>query len=176
MKALMLVMALVAMTSPAVAGEPPSATALNTAPVAYCVERMPDGIEALDNLPPNARDVVVAKARLLEPVIWLGGRHCEGCTNDIFGTRLEITAVVRGEAEPGQVLNVFVGQRSDHRAFISVPKTPDQRSREYTVMIYLGEDGQRRLAAFPMSQSAYEKWNAEWLAYERLRMQPGFRE
>ena len=169
-------MAFVAMMSMTAVCAPLSATAENNMPVAYFLVQVPDGIEAVNNLPPNARDVIVAKVRLQEPVIWLGGRHCEGCTNDIFGTRLKITEVLRGRAEVGQVFDVLLGERSDHRRFIAVPITPDQRGQGYTVTIYLTEDGLRRLAAFPISQLEYEKWNAEVSSYERLRGKPGFRE
>jgi hypothetical protein len=54
--------------------------------------------------------------------------------------------------------------------------TPDQLSREYTVVIYLAEDGLSRLVPFQISQLEYEKWSAERWSYQRLRGTPGFRE
>jgi hypothetical protein len=175
MKSLRMGMAFIAMIGVTVAA-PVSATDQDRTPVAYFLNQIPPGTDALDHLPSNAKDVIVAKVRLQEPVIWLGGRHCERCTNDIFGTRLKITEVLRGRAEAGQVFDVLLGRRSDHRRFIAIPNTPDQRGQEYTVTIYLAEDGLRRLAAFPISQLEYEKWNAEVSSYERLRGKPGFRE
>jgi hypothetical protein len=147
-------------------------------PVAYFLEQVPADINAPSYLPRDAKDVIVAKVRLGQSldVAWLGGRHCEGCTNDIFGSRLKIVEVLTGSAQVGQIFDVLFGQRSEHREFIAFPSTPDQRSREYTVVIYLGEDGKRRLVPFQISKLEYEKWNAERWAYERLRGKPGFRE
>jgi hypothetical protein len=155
-----------------------SATEQNMTPVAYFLEQMPADINAPQYLPTDAKDVITAKVRLGQglDVAWLGGRHCEGCTNDIFGSRLKIVEVLAGSAQVGQIFDVLFGQRSEHRRFITHPNTPDQRSREYSVVIYLGEDGKRRLVPFQISQLEYEKWNAERSAYQRLRGKPGFRE
>jgi hypothetical protein len=155
-----------------------SATEHNITPVAYFLEQIPADINAPRYLPSNAKDVITAKARLGQgmDVTWLGGRHCERCTNDIFGSRLKIVEVLSGSAKDGQIFDVLFGQRSEHREFIAYPNTPDQRSREYTVVIYLGEDGKRRLVPFHISQTEYQKWHDEMSAYQRLRGQPGFRE
>ena len=153
-----------------------SATEPNTTPIAYFLEQAPPGIVAPNRLPRDAKDVVVAKIRLQQPIFWLGGRHCEGCTNDIFGTSLRIIEVVSGKAEVGETFDVRLGQRSEHRASIAFPVTPDQRGHEYTVLIYLAEDGLRRLVAFPISQFEYDKWDAEVGSYERLRGKPGYHE
>ena len=154
-----------------------SAAEQDKTPVAYFLEQMPD-INAPNHLPSDAKDVIVAKVRLGQglDVAWLGGRHCEGCTNDIFGARLKIVEVLTGSAQVGQIFDVLLGQRSEHREFIAVPNTPDQRSREYTVVIYLGEDGKLRLVPFSIPQLEYEKWNSEMRAYQRLKGTPGFRE
>jgi len=44
---------------------------------------------------------------------------------------------------------------------------------ESTVAIYLAKDGLRRLAAFPISQTEYDRWQEEWFSYERLMGKPG---
>jgi hypothetical protein len=127
---------------------PLSATEQDKTPVAYFMEQMPADIDAPNDLPSDAKDVIVAKVRFDQGgggVYWLGGRHCEGCTNDIFGARLKIVEVMTGPAQVGQIFNVHLGLRSEHREFIAFPNTPDQLSREYTVVIYLAEDGLRRL-------------------------------
>ena len=154
------------------------ATEQNMAPVAYFLEQTPPDIDTPRYLPSEAKDVITAKIRLGQgmDVAWLGGRHCEGCTNDIFGSRLKIVEVLAGSAKVGQIFNVLFGQRSEHREFIAYPNTPDQRSREYTVVIYLGKDESWRLVPFQISQPEYQKWHAEMSAYQRLRGQPGFRE
>jgi hypothetical protein len=46
---------------------------------------------------------------------------------------------------------------------------------ESTVAIYLAEDGLRRLAAFPISQTEYDRWQEEWFSYERLMGKHGKR-
>lgn len=155
-----------------------SAAEQDNTPVAHFLERMPADINAPNHLPSGARDVVVAKVRLGQglDVTWLGGRHCEGCTNDILAARIKVVEVLTGRARAGQIFDVRLGQRSEHREFIAFPNTPDQLDREYTVVIYLGEDGKRRLVPFPISQLEYERWNEERWAYQRLRGKPGFRE
>lgn len=155
-----------------------SATERNMTPVAYFLEQMPADIDAPRYLPSDAKDVITAKVRFGQgnDVAWLGGRHCEGCTNDIFGSRLKIIEVIAGSAKVGEIVNVLFGQRSEHREYLTYPSTPDQRSREYIVVIYSGEDGKRRLVPFQISHSEYQKWHDEMLAYQRLREQPGRRE
>jgi len=144
-------------------------------PVAYFLDQTSDDVDVPNNLPADAKDVVVARVRFLEPASWLGGRHCEGCTNDILFTRIKITEVKRGNAEIGQVFSVRMGLRSDYREF-AYPHTPDQRGREYTAVIYSLDDGLHRLASFPMSPSQYAQWNEEVWAYERQRGKAGHRE
>ena len=156
-----------------------SATERNMTPVAYFMDQPPADVDAPAYLPNDAQDVIVAKARFEHEgfsVFWLGGRHCEGCTDDIFGARLKIVEVRTGNAQVGQVLFVHLGRRSEHRQFIAYPSTPDQRRREYTVVIYLGQHGKRRLVPFQISKLEYDRWSAEDSAYQILRGKPGFRE
>jgi hypothetical protein len=167
---------LAVMMSAIIASPPRSAATENNTPVAYFSEGTDNLAEALNNLPPDAKDIVVAKVRLQQSVIWMGGRHCEGCTNDIWFTRLKITEALRGKAEVGQVFDVLLGQRNENRKYIAVPRTPDQRSREYTVVVYSMGDGNQRLASFPISKSQYDGLSADWSAYERERSRPGSRE
>jgi hypothetical protein len=156
-----------------------SATERDKTPVAYFMDQPPADVDAPNYLPNDAQDVTVAKVRFdqgADGVFWLGGRHCEGCTDDIFGARLKIVEVRTGSAQVGQVLFVHLGRRSERREFIAFPSTPDQRGRDYTVVIYLGGDGKRRLVPFQISKLEFDKWSEERWAYERLRGKPGFRE
>jgi len=158
-----------------IAGPPRSSATENSTPIGYFSEGAPDNlVEALNNVPPGARDVVVAKVRLQQPVVWIGGRHCEGCTNDIWLSRLKITEALRGKAEEGQVLDVFLGRRSEHRDYIAVPRSPRQQCREYTVVTYTMEDGIQRLASFQISKTLYDEVSAEGLAYQDERAKRGF--
>jgi hypothetical protein len=156
-----------------------SATEWDKTPVAYFMDQPPADVDAPKYLPNDAQEVTVAKVRFdqgADGVFWLGGRHCETCTDDILGARLEIVEVRNGGAQIGQVLFVHLGQRSKRREFMAYPSTPDQRRREYTVVIYLSADGKRRLVPFEISKLEYDKWSAEMLAYDRLRAKPGYRE
>lgn len=146
----------------AIAAEPNS-------PVASFLDQASDVADVPINLPADAKVVVVAKVRFLERASWLGGRHCEGCTNDILFTRVKVTEVKRGRAEIGQVFDVRMGLRSDNRELV-YPHTPDQRRREYTAVIYSSDDGLYRLASFPISRSQYSLWAAERSVYELERM------
>jgi hypothetical protein len=94
-----------------------------------------------------------------------------------LGARLKIVEVRAGSAQIGQELFVHFGQRSEHREeFITYPTTPDQQSREYTVVSYLDGDGKRRLVPFQISKLELEKWQAELLAYDRERRKNNYRE
>lgn len=168
-------LALVAVMSAITLGLPLSAANDQSAPIAYFSEGPPSALqEALTDLPPDARDVVVAKVRLQQPVFFMGGRHCEGCTNDIWFARLKVTEALRGKVEVGQVLDVFLGRRSEGRHYIAVPGSPNRWCREYTVVIYTMEDGIRRLASFPISKTQYDEVSAEALAYQAKRSGSGW--
>jgi hypothetical protein len=171
MSSLKLPIALIAIAiSGAAVQAPHSATAAEPKmPVAYFLDQASDAADVPANLPSNAKDVIVAKVRFVEQAIWLGGRHCEGCTNDIFFTRVKIVEVKRGSAEIGQVFDVRMGLRNDYRDF-AYPHTPDQRGREYTAVIYSSDDGLHRLASFPISLEQYAQWYAERSDYELQRM------
>ena len=146
---------------------PSFAHAQAKAPIAYFLDETSDGAVP-NNLPANARDVIVAKARFVEPPIWLLGRHGEEPGNDVFATKVEITEVKRGSAENGRVFDVRMGLRTDYRDFaypVAIPQTPDQLSQEYTVIIYSAEDGIRRLASFMISPSQHARWEAEVSAF-----------
>jgi hypothetical protein len=148
---------------------PPFAHAQAKAPIAYFLDETSDGAVP-NNLPANARDVIVAKARFVEPPIWLLGRHGEVPGNDVFATKVEITDLKRGSAENGRVFDVRMGLRTDYRDFaypVAIPQTPDQLSQEYTVIIYSAEDGIRRLASFMISPSQHARWEAEVSAFLR---------
>ena len=152
-----------------IVGTPRSAATESNTPIAYFSEGAPDNLAgAMNNLPPDSKDVVVAKVRLRQTIVWMGGRHCELCTNDIWFTRLKITEALRGKAEVGQVIDVFLGQRSEQRRHIALPRTPIQLSREYTVVIYSMADGIQRLASFPIGKAEYDGLS------ERERLKPGF--
>jgi hypothetical protein len=149
-------------------------------PISYFSDRIPDDAD-LPKAPDGATGVVVARVRLQEPSVYLGGRDQSGEApisqpKDIFFTRIKIGDVLRGDASAGQTLDVRFGQRGDKRRLI-YPYTPDQRDREYVVVMYVdASDGRRRLAPFPITEFQYSQWEVEQSAYTRLRGKPGSRE
>ncbi len=117
---------------------------------------MVDVHDVAASLPSNAQNIIVAKVRLQEPIVYSG-------EFDLFLARLRVTEVLKGSAEVGQVFDVYLGERGNHRT-ITYPCTPYQNAREYTVITYISEAGLRRLAAFPITQHQYEQWDSEVLA------------
>lgn len=149
-------------------------------PISYFLDRMPDDAD-LPKAPDGATGVVVARVRLQEAPSYLGGRDRSGEVpknqpRDIFFTRIKISDVLRGDASAGQILDVRFGQRGDKRRLI-YPYTPDQRDREYVVVMYMdASDGRRRLTPFPIPEFQYSQWEVEQSAYTRFRGKPGARE
>jgi hypothetical protein len=132
-------------------------------PVAYFMDQPPPDVDAPNNLPKDTQDITVAKVRFADGQgsIWLGGRHCEGCTNDIFGAHLKIVELYAGRAAHiGEEVFVHFGLRSEHRQFMAIPLR-DQTSRDYIVVIYMGGGGKLRLVPFRISKFEYDKWLAE---------------
>ena len=149
-------------------------------PISYFSDRML-GDADLPSAPDGATGIVVAKVRLQEPPVYLGGRDQSGEApknqpRDIFFTRIKVINVLRGDASAGQILDVRFAQRGGKRRLI-YPYTPDQRDREYMVVMYLdASDGQRRLVPFPITEFQYSQWEIEQSAYARLRGKPGSKE
>ena len=149
-------------------------------PISYFADRLPDDAD-LPRAPDGATGIVVARVRLQEASVYLGGRDQSGEApksqpKDIFFTRIKIIDALRGDASLGQTLDVRFGQRGDKRRLI-YPYTPDQRDREYVVVMYVdASDGRRRLAPFPITEFQYSQWEMEQSAYNRLRGKPGSRE
>src|SRR5262249_6346152 len=112
---------------------------------------------------------------------YLGGRDDSGqppanLPKDIFFARIRIVEILEGAAVVGQTFEVRFAFRGDARQFI-YPYTPDQLARDYFSVIYVDPSAKlRRLVAFQISRSEYERWKIEESAYTRLRGKPGFRE
>ena len=138
-------------------------------PVAYFMDQPPPDVDAPDNLPRHAQDVTVAKVRFADgqSPIWLGGRHCEGCTNDILGAQIKIVELYAGRAAHNdEEVVVRFGLRSEPREFVATP-LGDQTSRNYIVVIYRGGDGMLRLVPFRISRLEYDNWIEQRSAYWR---------
>jgi mannose-6-phosphate isomerase-like protein (cupin superfamily) len=117
LKLTIFLIAIACVVAHATAAEPKS-------PVAYVIDHASNVADVPINLPAEAENIVVAKVRFLMPAAWLGGRHCEGCTDDILFTRIKITEVKRGSAEIDQVFDVRMGLRNAYKEYLPIPTRP----------------------------------------------------
>jgi hypothetical protein len=126
-------------------------------------------------LPATARDVVVAKVGLTRGrPIYLVPREMSGEPGPqpeyLFRSWLRVVQVVRGPASAGEQFDVTFGKPNSSGKFTVVPHTRDEASREYFVIAYTGENGQRHLAGYPISEARYRAYEAAVM--ERLRAPP----
>lgn len=131
----------------------------------------------LTHLPPRAREVVIARARLSNgfPVLLVrrdqSGRPSSFVSKSLFRTRMELLKIVSGDAKSGDQLDVFFGVPGKRTI---TPRTPEMVAREYFIVIFLDAENEHQLLGFPASRDEYDRWEADWLAYERMRDRPGF--
>jgi hypothetical protein len=132
----------------------------------------------LAGLPKTARDVVIAKVRIVGRVSYLGGRDVSGLpppgprTKDLFGARIQVLEVLSGPIVIGAESYVVFGEPSVGRDYI-FPITPRMRELPYFIASFTDQDAVHRLVGFNVSRSEYEEWHNEWLEYERMRGRPG---
>ena len=126
----------------------------------HFLDRPPTPAE-LSHVPADARELVVAKVRLVEPLTYFVNRDQSGrpppLSPDVFFARIEIVAAVQGAASAGNRLDVYFGARIRGRNY----KYPPPRwplSREYFVASYVSPDGKRRLLAFQISEEEFREW------------------
>jgi hypothetical protein len=139
----------------------------------YFLDQAPADVDRT-KLPLTARNLVVAKVRVLEGPAYLIARD-QPPGKDLFWVRAEIVDVLSGTAVTGARYDLYfgvpgVGPRHKY------PHTPRQKTRDYFVASYVAEDEMRRLLAFPVSQQEFEKWKKEVREYERTRGRPGARD
>jgi hypothetical protein len=140
--------------------------------VTYFMDRLPPDIRA-STLPEDARQVVVCSAILTKRPAYLVGRDQSGEPPPLpkapFRGRIKILEVFAGNAAAGDLVDVLFGSwnHSGKRHFR--PFTQNQLDRNYFVVIYLGADGERRLAGFPIEESEYQEWETELLKSEQSR-------
>jgi hypothetical protein len=113
-------------------------------------------------LPATARDVVVAKVDLIGRPIYLVPREQSGVSGPqpeyLFKSWLRVAQVVRGPASVGEQFYVTFGKPNSSGKITMVPHTRDEVSRGYFVIAYAGENGQRHLAGYPISEEKYRAW------------------
>lgn len=139
-------------------------------PTIYFLSQLPSDVPPL---PEAASDVIVARVKVLERPVFLGGRDQSGFrpgvspNEDLFASHLQILDVIRGQAAIGATLSVRFGSRHSR---IAIPATPPQLAKSYFVVLYAGKGGIRHLAAFPMDEVQYQEWQRDSLKYEESRI------
>jgi hypothetical protein len=125
----------------------------------------------LANLPSQARDVTVAKVRMIRGV-WLGGRDQSGLPPPpkkyIYWAQVELLDILRGSAKRGDQLEVFVATAPDVGRYIT-PSTPAMQEREYFVVMFADAENKLQLFGLPASQNEFERWEAEIMDYIQIR-------
>jgi hypothetical protein len=122
-------------------------------------------------LPATARDVFIARVRVVGNIHWRGGRH--EAANPLLGAKVEIIDIVAGNVATGARLIVAFGPRGMGAKYM-YPHTPAQRSRPYFIVGFFNVGDEPELVGFPVGRDAYERWDEEVWAYERLRSRPGW--
>jgi hypothetical protein len=137
-----------------------------TPAVAFATKYFLDGPPTKDdlvNLPPQARDLIVAKVRLSKAG-WIGRRDQSGMpgppTKNIFYAQIELLDVLSGAAKSGDQLEVFIAATPGVQRYIT-PATPAMKAREYFIAAFLDRENQRQMLGLPASQDEFEKWQAQ---------------
>lgn len=148
--------------------------------ISFFLDRPPTDSD-LARLPNTARDVVIAKVRIVGRVSYLGRRDESGLPSpgprprDLFGARIDVLDVLSGPIVTGAQLYVTFGEPGGGRNYV-FPVTPRALELSYFITAFTDQDGVRRLAGFRVSQGEYEEWHKAWLEYERMRGRPGARD
>jgi hypothetical protein len=139
----------------------------------------PPSTAPLTTLPTNAREVIIAKVRMVGRIAYLIGRHQSDQLpprpKDLFGVDVEVVEALRGRTDVSARHKVYFGVPGEGRNY-KYPHTPRMYAREYFIVSYIGEDKVRRLLGFPVSRGEYDEWEREVSRYERIRGLPGARD
>jgi hypothetical protein len=136
----------------------------------------PPATADLSKLPATARDVIVAKVRIVEGLHYLVARDQSGkfppLPRDLFMALVEIVEVRVGKAATRQRYDVYFGVPGIGTR-IKYPHTPSQKTRDYFIVSHLDKDNKRRLIGFPVGEKEYEQWEMDVSEHERMRGRPG---
>jgi hypothetical protein len=131
--------------------------------LAYFLDEEPSDVGRAA-LPETARDAVVAKVNLTRGPIYLVPREQSGVSGPqpeyLFKSWLRVAQVIRGPASVGEQFDVTFGKPNSSGRITMVPHTRDEVSREYFVIAYVSENGQRHLAGYPISEEKYRAYEA----------------
>jgi hypothetical protein len=133
----------------------------------YFLDTAPTSL-SVSTLPKTAKQVVVAKVRMTSETQLRFKTDETGAalpdTPGQFESVLEIVDIVHGKLNEKSQITVtyeYPMGKTLRRSFQPYPSTPQQRDRDYFVVIYSDDRGKLRLAAFPMSDAEYDAWEAE---------------
>jgi hypothetical protein len=157
--------AAVAICGTVVAPSKGSAQVTVDAPMRYFLDIPPGDIDRA-RVPPNARDVVIAKVRIVAGPIYTFGRHAgDGPPQkDLLAARLEVVETLTGSASVGEQFTIYFGVPGSGRRY-KVPQTPPQIASEHFIVSYVEGDNVRRLLAFGITEQEYDEWWNGWLRY-----------
>jgi hypothetical protein len=128
------------------------------------LDRAPTDVE-LSQLPSTARDIVVAKVRLIVQPHYIfepDRREQDRGSQDLFHARVQIVEPVKGWSEIGQEYDTYFGRPGVGRRY-KYPAALSEIGRHYFVVLFRSHDGQRRLLTPRIAKSEFEKWQAESL-------------
>jgi hypothetical protein len=110
------------------------------------------------------RDVIVAKIAIV-------GNFVSNSPQDMSGVAIQppvytltfevkILEILSGNGVPGSVVRVMIARKPNEPIF-PYPRSSSQRQREYFVLSYIDDRGDRRLAGIPMLHEDYRLWQTE---------------
>jgi hypothetical protein len=138
--------------------------------LAYLLDEPPSDI-SMSTLPTTARDVVIARVSLTRGPIYLVMREQSGLRSGpppkyLFRSWLRVVHVLSGPATDGDDFDVTFG-KPNHSGGMTMVPLRDEVSRDYFVIAYVDEDGQRHLAGYPINEAKYRAWEAT--AWKQIR-------
>jgi hypothetical protein len=118
----------------------------------------------LTNLPPQARNIIVAKVRIsksgwLGPPDTLGGSRNPPLPKNLFWAQVQLVDVLSGAANTGEQLDVFMAATPTFERYIT-PSMPAMRAREYFIVTFLDTESEHQLLGLPASKTEFERWEA----------------
>lgn len=132
--------------------------------ITYFLDQVPNDI-SISTMPKTARDVVVARVSMARRSVYLVKQENSGKRSpppkNLFRSQLKILEIFSGSAEVGEIFDVEFGSFNSSGRRHFAPFTSGQVSRDYVVVVYVDDDGQRRLAGFPISEAQYLEWESE---------------
>jgi hypothetical protein len=138
----------------------------------------PPSAAEISKLRGDRKELIVAKIRILGTIGSLIERDQSGrppphrFAKALYAAWIEVIDVIQGATNSGVRFDAVFGQPGTSEIYV-IPRTPQMYAHEYFIVSYLGDDGMRHLIGFPVSDEAYNEWNAEVRKYERARGRAG---